>query len=222
MRNEELIAQMAARATPVRRLAPPARRAVTWLGVALLLAAGVFAWHGPRPNLAEQLASPGMVIPWLVSILTGVLAIFAAFHLAQPDRSGRWLWLPVPALAVWIGTLGLGCLAAWLENGARGLVLEPGTDCLRPIALASVPLALVLLFLLRHAGPVRPLSTTVTGALAVSSFSSAAMELFHESDAALTVLVWHVGTVVILTALFLLVARPLMRLLGPRPAAFAR
>jgi len=222
MRTEDLIEQVAAAAKPVRRLPPPFVIALTWLAFATIITALIVLWKGWRPNLAGQLAEVQVLVPWLASIATGVLGVLAAAHLAVPDRSSRWGWLPLPAFALWVATLGTGCLAEWRRAGPEGLSLAPGMDCLPEIVLISLPLALLLFAMLRHAAAVRPLSTTLTGALAVSALASAGMELFHVADGALTVLVWHAGTVTVLVALFGLVARPLFHLIRIRNPRFAR
>ena len=222
MRTEDLIEQMAATAKPVRRLPAPAVVAVAGLVLALVLVALVVLWHGLRPGLGAQLARLEVLLPWLASIVTGVLAVLAAAHLAVPDRSPRWRWVPLPAFALWLATLGTGCFADWWRGGRAALTLAPGIDCLPDIALISVPLALVLLFMLRHASAVRPVSTAFTGALAVAALASAGTELYHAADNALTVLVWHAGTVSLLVAGFVLIGRPLFQLIGARKPRFAR
>lgn len=222
MRTEDLIEHVAAAAKPVRRLPAPFAMALAWLAFVLIVTALIVLWKGWRPNLAAQLAETQVLVPWLASIATGVLAVLAAVHLAVPDRSSRWRWLPLPAFVLWVATLGAGCLADWRLAGPEGLRLAPGADCLPEIVLISLPLALLLFAMLRHAAAVRPVSTTLTGALAVSALASAGMELFHAADGALTVLVWHAGTVTVLVALFGFIARPLFHLIRIRNPRFAR
>lgn len=220
MRTEDLIEQMAATAEPVRRLPAPFVLALVWLVLAVVLVTLVVLVLGWRPNLAAQLAEVEVLVPWLASIFTGVLAVLAATHLAAPDRSAMWRWVPLPAFALWVATLGGGCFAEWRDSG--DLTMAPGLDCLPEIMLISLPLSLLLFLLLRHAAAIRPVSTAVTGALAVAALASAGMELFHHGDGALTVLVWHAGTVTLVVTGFALVGRPLFRLIAIRKPRFAR
>ena len=219
MRTEDLIQQMAEGASPVRRLPSPSALAAVFLAAAALVMAVVTALFGLRPNLAAQLRDGAVLLPWLASILTGVLAILAAAHLAVPDRSARWRWVPLPAAFLWFATLGGGCVAEWWRTGQVTLV--PGLDCLPEILAISLPLTVLLLLLLRHAAALRPLPTAFFGALAVAALASAAMELFHAPGSALTVLVWHGGTVALLGFSFLAGSRWVFRLIGAR-AAIAR
>ncbi len=80
IKTPDLIASLAANATPVRRLRPPVMRAACWL----LLAAAVLTLlainQGIRPDFAQRLREPAFVICMAASLLTGVLAAIAAFR----------------------------------------------------------------------------------------------------------------------------------------------
>ena len=56
--------------------------------------------------------------------------------------------------------------------------------------------------MLRHARFVRPVETAALGGLAVASLASAALELFHHSDARIMDVVWHTAAVVLIVVLF--------------------
>ena len=71
--------------------------------------------HGARPDLAQRLQQPTFVVSILASLLTGILAAIASFLVSLPDRSRGWLLLPLPALIVWISTIGYGCLTDWVS-----------------------------------------------------------------------------------------------------------
>jgi hypothetical protein len=58
-----------------------------------------------------------------------------------------------------------------------------------------------LLLMVRHAGPVRPTLTTTTGALAVAALAASGLSLYHHVDAAVMVLVWHVGATAAVVAM---------------------
>ncbi|WP_211860278.1 NrsF family protein [Neoroseomonas soli] len=204
MDTEDLIGRLAAELRPVRRLPHPLRRAATWLGFALLAVAACVAWFGPRHDLMERLERPHEVAQLLFALATGVLAAVAAFELSLPDRSSRWVLLPLPAAAAWVGSLGMGCLADVARMGPQALVLGTSWGCFRFILLMGVPLALSLVWMLRHAGPIRPVPVAVLGGLAGAAISAVGLSLFHHLDAALMVLAWHGGTtlLVVVAAVF--------------------
>src|ERR687898_117258 len=128
-------------ATPVRRLRPPLLRAGLWLLAAGLLLV-LLAWlYGPRPDLAERLRQPTFAAALAGSLLTGVLAAVAAFHLSLPDRSRLWLLVPAPAVVLWASTIGYGCLTNWVSIGPGGVTIGTTLACFATLVLASLPLS---------------------------------------------------------------------------------
>src|SRR5690606_29610263 len=142
-------------------------RALLWLGLSVVVIAAVVALFGLRHDLAERLARPWEVAQIVAAAVTGVLAAVAAFHLALPDRPASWALLPLPGFAVWIASLGWGCVADFIRLGPDGLVLGTSWGCLGFILGVSVPLGGAMLFALRHAAPIRPVPTAAIGILSV-------------------------------------------------------
>lgn len=205
--TEELIARLSADLRPVHRLAPPMRRAAAWLAFALMVIVAAVAWHGTRPDLADRMADAQEMIQWLASAATGVLATIAAFQLALPDRSPRWVLLPIPAAVLWVGTLGAGCLADLLRIGPQALVPGVSWGCMGFILGLGIPLSGSLVWLLRYAAGIRPLPVAAMGGLAGAALSAAGLWLFHELDGAAEALVWHVGMTLVVVGLFLAFGR---------------
>ena len=199
--TQKLIDALVAGATPVRRLRPPLVRALSWLALAgailVLLAIG----HGVRSDLTEHLRQPVFVVSIAAALATGVLAAIAAFMVSLPDRSQGWLLLPVPTLVVWVGTIGYGCLTDWVAVGPDGVHLGETVRCFATLVLTSVPLAIALTVMLRHAALLRPVAATVMGALAVAAITSSALALLHNIDASAMILVWNIGTAAVVTSL---------------------
>ena len=205
--TDELITRLSADLRPVHRLAPPLRRAAAWLAFAFVLIAGAVVWHGPRPDLAERMVDVQEMLQWIASAATGVLATIAAFQLALPDRSPRWVLLPLPAAVLWVGTLGFGCLADLLRIGPQALVPGMSWGCMGFILGLGIPLSGSLVWVLRYAAGIRPLPVAAMGGLAGAALSAAGLWLFHELDGAAEALVWHVGMTLIVVGLFLAFGR---------------
>lgn len=213
--TDDLIARLVAEQRPVRLLASPWRRAALWMALAVLVVAAIVVSHGLRPDLVRQMARPAMLLEWLAGLATGVTAALATFQISLPDRSPRWLLLPLPPLALWLATLSLGCLADLARLGPAALDLRVSWACLAAIATTSLPLGLTLLVLVRHAGVFRPRRTAALGGLAVAAFASAGLSLFHDVDTTLMVLVWHGGAVTLVVAASALFSRRLFAWIGP-------
>ncbi|MBW3551086.1 MAG: DUF1109 domain-containing protein [Proteobacteria bacterium] len=212
---DRLIQQLAARAAPVRRLAPPLRRTLLWLAVALTIIAVVIASHGPRPDLTRALAGPAAAIQWLASLLTGAVAAYAVFQISVPGRSPSWAWLPLPASMLWLLGLGWGCVRDFARFGGDAFAFDAASaECAWTITLVSLPLALTLLLMVRHAGVVRPAPTALLAALSAAALSAAAVSLIHEGETALMVLLWHAGAVVLLSLLSWAFGRQLFGWIG--------
>lgn len=207
MKTEDLISSLAAELRPVRPLRPPALRALAWLGLAILALAACVAVYGLRADLGERMTRPHEVLQLALAVLTGVLAAVAAFQLALPDRSPRWGLLPLPAAAGWLATMGWGCLADLARIGPQALSLGVSWGCFRFIVLMGVPLALSLVWMLRHAGPIRPVPVAALGGLAGAALCAAGLSLFHHLDAAAMVLAWHGGTTLLVVLVFALLGR---------------
>jgi hypothetical protein len=197
----DLIESLVANAGPVRRLRPPVARAAGWLLFAALMLALLAVSHDVRPDLALRLRQPEFVIGVAASLATGVLAAIASFLLSIPDRSRAWLLLPLPALFVWVSTLGYGCLINWVSLQPGSVPFGEEAGCFALLVLTGVPLSLAMLIMLRHAALLAPTRVAISGGLAVAAVTATALSIFHDHDASAIILIWNFGTAVLLVAL---------------------
>ena len=211
----ELIERLSASATPVRRLRPPMQRAGLWLLFATVVLAVLALSHGVRPDLATKLGQPVFAAGLVGSLLTGILATITAFCLSVPDRSRLWLLLPVPALVLWVATIGYGCLTDWVSIAPGGLRLGSTLDCFLTLVLASLPPAVLLLAMLRHTAPVQPRILPAIGGLAVAGIAATSMSVLHELDATIMVLIWNLGAAALIVGLGGTIGRRLLHRAGP-------
>jgi hypothetical protein len=213
----QLIDSLVRDLAPVRRLQRPLLRCALWLALAALVVLLVGIVHGVRPDLAERLADPGFLVALGAALATGILAAVAAFMTSLPDRSRLWLLLPLPALVLWLTTLGQQCLTDWVATAPDGGIM-PGVTakCFFTLVLTGLPLQLGLLLMLRHAAPLKPVGLVVSGALAVAALTCAALLVLNRNlDATALVLVSNLMLAVIVVGLARLVAPKLF----PTPAA---
>jgi len=195
----DLIDQLAAEAAPVKPLRPPLLRAASWLaiGVGVLVLAALV--EGFRADLAARFHQMQFDANLAGAVLTAVLAALASFMLSQPDRSRAWAALPLPALVLWLSTLGYQCLTDWVSFGPNGFSLGGSADCFVVVALTSLPIFIALLVMLRHAAPLRPTGAMITGSLAVAAITATAHSLIHihDEDATVMILFWNLGLAVV-------------------------
>lgn len=209
----DLIDTLARDGSPVRRLQSPVRRAGLFLagaiGALLIVTLITHAW----PGMISRLQDGRFAVEMIATALTGMAAILAAFCISIPGRSRFWLFLPIPPLAVWLGTSAYGCYRNWLTFGADGsLALGRSADCFVFILLTSIPVAIILFFALRPARPLNSTPVMATGALGVAGLAAAALQFFHPFDVTVTDLALHAAAVTFVVAFATLFgSRPLGR-----------
>lgn len=213
--TRRLIEQLAARAAPVKRLPSPLLRTIVWLLLAATVAGIIIASLGLRLDFAQAANSPGAVIEWSGSVLTGALAAYAAFRVSVPGHSPSWAWLPLPAALLWMTGLCVGCLQDLKQLGMHAFAFQNhSAECAWAITFTSLPIGLVMLLMVRHAGVVRPGPTALLTALGASAVSAAVVSLIHEGETALMGLLWHGGAVAVLTTVSWLFGQRLFSWIG--------
>jgi hypothetical protein len=216
MQAEDLIKILAADAKPVQRLSSPMVRLLIWLAVSVAYAAAIVWLMGLRPDLQSRLGDTRFTIELAATFMTSVLAAAAAFCAGCP---GRPLWerfAPLPALGLWIWSLGEGCWRTFVAGGAEGLSFRLDFVCLPSILLVSVVPGVLMLKMIRQGAPIAPVTTTALAALATGALGATALRLFHAQDASVMMLVWQFGSVALLAGLGALLGRQLLPWPAPR------
>ena len=216
MPTDELIERLSREAEPVRCLSSPPRRTLQWLALSLPWVAAVVFIMGLRPDLATRLADPRWLLEEVAALATGIMAAMASFCAGVPGRP-RWEhFLPLVPLAVWLGTLGQGCIQDWLQLGHGGLVLRADWQCLPAILVIGLGPAVIIARMILKGSPITPMTTTALAALGAGGLAAAALRLFHPEDTSLMVLVWQAGTVFGLTLAAGLAGKTVLRWPLPR------
>ena len=194
-RVDELIQRLAGDAGPVRRLRPPVTRAIVWLlGVATLSTVAVLAFADTGLFMSRA-GDRKLQLELIGTLLTGIAAIVAAFHLSLPDRPAVWALLPLPPLVLWIASSGYSCWRRWLTFGPEGWSLGESAECFGMILAVSVPLGIGLFLALRQARPLAPVPVAVTGGLGVAAIAAVLLQFFHPFDVTFMDLGVHIVTV---------------------------
>ncbi len=195
--NDRLVQALGADLTPVRRLTAPALRVLLWLAIVGALALALAMVSDVGAMIRRLMTAPDMWLAAMASLLTAVLAAAAAFQLSLPDRKAAWALLPLPAVLLWIGASGMGCLRAWPVAEAYPMPPDQPEHCLIFILGLSLPLSLLLVVMLRRGFSLRPNLTAIIGGLACASAAATLLNFIHPYDAAATDLAVHVFAVAI-------------------------
>ena len=216
--TERLIDRLASAAGPVKPLASPLLRTMLWLALASAVMAILIVAFGAHPRFSQVLANPSSTLEWIASLLTGVLAAYSVFQISVPGRSPSWAWLPLPTAMLWLASIGFGCLHDFGLQGRGAFAFEMESwECAGAITMMSLPLGLVMLVMVRHAGVVRPGPAALLMALSAAAMSAAGVSLIHEGENALMVLFWHAGAVLVLSSLSWVMGRQLFSWIGYAP-----
>ena len=200
-KTPDLIDTLVQDATPVRRLRPPLVRAGLWLAFAAIVLGLIAIAHGLRPDFSDCMRQPLFVVGMLGALATGISAAVASFQLSLPDSSRLWIILPLPALALWVVTIGYGCLTDWVSIGPDSVRLGEAIRCFATLLMTSVPLSIAMLAMLRYTALLRPLEVSVLGGLAVAAVTAFALSLLHDLDATVMILLWNLGAAALIASL---------------------
>ena len=207
MDTNELIQQLGAKAPPVHPLRRPWKRTALWLGIGIVYVAMVVVMMTPRADLLAKFSESRFLIEQGAALLTGIAAATAAFASVIPGINRKLLLVPIIPLAVWVGTLGQGCVSDWVRYGPAGLSLQPDWLCFPAIALVGAGPAVAITWMIRRGAPLTPHLTAALAGLAAAGLGNFGLRLFHPQDASLMVLVWQFGSVFILSVLATLSGR---------------
>ena len=199
--TDKFIERLAEAVEPVQPLSRPWIRTAAWLLVAIPYVVLVVLVVSPRADLLAKAVQWRYLVEQLAALTTGIAAATAAFATTIPGYDRRILFVPALPLAIWLGSLGEGCIQDWIQLGPDGLSLRPDWFCFPAIVLVGAVPAIAIAVMLRRGAPLTPHITTALGGLAAAGLGNFGLRLFHSQDASLMVLVWQVGTVFILTAL---------------------
>ena len=209
MKTEELIAQLAGVAEPVRPLQPPWFRAIAWSGIAILSAAAGIAVFGVRSDIATAIREPEFVWIALVVLATAVFALMAALVLAIPgaERSPILRGSTLLLAGLWAVML----LDAIVRTGHGFAAVSDWYVCfVRVTGMALVPAAL-LFGMLRRATPLRFAWTSGLATMSATAVGAVAIQFICPLSDPGHALLGHFGPVMVFGSVGAVAARRLLK-----------
>ena len=211
--TEDLIASLADKAQPVKRLRAPWLRAFFWLAGCLALLGLATLVTNAWPAMMTRLTDGRFALEMVATTLTGIAAVVAAFFVGLPDRSRLWLALPLPFLALWIGSSGYECYRNWVEFGpGQSLIVGESLHCFGFIVGLSIPLAGALYFAVGRIPTLYPGQVMAVGGLGIAALGAAMLQFFHPFDVTAMDLGLHAAAVALVAAVMGLFGRGRMRI----------
>lgn len=201
MKTDELIDRLGRDVTVARPLPSPGIRTAMWMIWAISYLVVVAVMMFAFMSSAEVTPTPLYLVQQGTALVTGIMAARAAFASVIPGSSNRVWALPAIGAAVW-GVLllwaGVGDLQA---SGTLGVTNESDWPCVVSMTVGGLLVGAPLAWMLRRGAPLTPGLTAFLTALAALSFANLEACLTRPHAFALTVLLWHGGTVAALAAL---------------------
>jgi hypothetical protein len=179
--TDKVVEALAADARPVRTLAPPLARALPLVTLLVLSIGLVVAAAGDVGQLLLRYAGREDMLGWemMAMLMTGVLAVTAAFYVSIPGRSRLWLLAPLPTFGAWLLLSGLGCYQQLVRSGASGWELGESFHCLLFIVGSSIVIGGPVVWTLSKARPIDPLPVALLAGLGAAAFSAFLLQFFH-------------------------------------------
>ncbi len=193
--TEHLISTLAGHLRPVKRLQPPLLRAALWLGAVAILSLVLVLGFADIGVFARRATDPKVIAELVGTLVTGILAVVAAFVLSLPDRSLGWALLPVPSFLLWVGSSSFSCWRHWVVHGPDGYQAGEGPHCFAWIVGLGIPLAVGLFVPLRRSRPLAPAPVATMAGLGVASIAAFLLQFFHPFDVTFIDLGLHLAAV---------------------------
>lgn len=194
-----LVDRVRADIEPVRPLAPPARRALALVPLAVILFFGPPLYHHWRENLAQL----PLWASWGLSVLEslgGIALLGFALRQAVPGMAARRRWV---LLALAAGLLLFTCVSLATEAVLPTPLRGPGSwmrlawECVAMELPFAIPALAVSGWLVARALPTYPVLTGAAYGLAVGLMTDAGMRLYCWIDQPLHVFAGHGGTILL-------------------------
>ncbi|MCX5496477.1 DUF1109 domain-containing protein [Kaistia dalseonensis] len=164
-----------------------------------------------RPDLAEILAEPRLILKFAVTLTLAAAASALVLRLSRPGADPRpglaALLVPLAILAIGVG----GEMAATPESSwMTGLIGHNARFCVALIPLISAPLLGAALLALKRGAPTRPALAGAAAGLVAGGIGAALYALHCTDDSPLFVLTWYTLGIAIVTAAGALIGRRLL------------
>jgi hypothetical protein len=207
MKTDELIDQLGLNVTVARPLPAPGLRTALWtvwaVGYLVVAAVMIFAVM----SSAGVTPTPLYLVQQGVALVTGIMAARAALASVIPGANNRVWAMPAIGAGVW------GFMLLWAggldlrASGTLGMTSQSDWPCVVSMTVGGLVVGAPLIWMLRRGAPLTPGLTAFLAALAALSVANIEACLTRPHAFALTVLVWHGGTVGAVAALCALTGR---------------
>ena len=211
MKTDELIDRLGRDVTVTRPLQTPGMRTAVWMVWALsyliLVAVMMFAVM----SSAGVTPTPLYLVQQSAALVTGIMAARAALASVIPGANDRVWVLPAIGVATWAAALLWAGVLDLQASGTLGVTSQSDWPCVASMTVGGLLVGAPLAWMLRRGAPLTPNLTVGLAALAALSVANIEACLTRPHAFALTVLLWHGGTVAAIVTLCALMGHRWLR-----------
>ncbi len=201
MNTDHLIERLGRDATVVNPLPAPGMRTALWMLWALSYLVVFAATMLAVASSAGVMPTPLYLVQQTAALVTGIVAVRAAFASVIPGSNNRVWMLP----AIGAGAWGVSLLWAGVLDrhafGTLGITSQSDWPCVVSLTVGGLVVGAPLVWMLRRGAPLTPRLTAFLAAIAALSVANVGACLTRPHAFASTVLLWHGSTVVAVAAL---------------------
>ena len=211
MRTDDLIDRLGRDVTVARPLPTPGMRTAVWmvwaLGYLILVDVMMFAVM----SSARVTPTPLYLVQQSAALVTGIMAARAALASVIPGSNNRVWVLPAIGATVWAVSLLWAGVRDLQVSGTLGVTSQSDWPCVASMTVGGLLVGAPLAWMLRRGAPLTPNLTLGLAALAALSVANIEACLTRPHAFALTVLLWHGGTVAAIVTLCALMGHRWLR-----------
>jgi hypothetical protein len=211
MKTDELVDRLGRDVTVTRPLPTPGMRTAVWMVWAVSYLVVVAVMMFALMSSAGVTPTPLYLVQQGAALVTGIMAARAAFASVIPGSNNRVWVLPAIGAAVWVVSLLWAGVRDQQASGTLGVTSQSDWPCVVSMTAGGLVVGSPLVWMLRRGAPLTPGLTAFLAALAALSFANIEACLTRPHAFALTVLLWHGGTVAAVAALCALTGRRWLR-----------
>jgi hypothetical protein len=211
MKTDELIDRLGRDVSVARPLPTPGIRTAVWTVWAVSYLVVVAVMMFALMSSAGVTPTPLYLVQQGAALVTGIMAARAAFASVIPGSNNRVWVLPAIGAAVWVVSLLWAGVRDQQASGTLGVTSQSDWPCVVSMTVGGLVVGSPLVWMLRRGAPLTPGLTAFLAALAALSFANIEACLTRPHAFALTVLLWHGGTVAAVAALCALTGRRWLR-----------
>ena len=201
MRTDDLIDRLGRDVTVARPLPTPGMRTAVWMvwAVSYLIVVAVMMFAVMLS--AGVTPTPLYLVQQSAALVTGIMAARAALASVIPGANDRVWVVPAIGVATWAAALLWAGVLDLQASGTLGVTSQSDWPCVASMTVGGLLVGFPLVWMLRRGAPLTPHLTAFLAALAALSVANIEACLTRPHAFALTVLLWHGGTVAAIAAL---------------------